>query len=59
MIRMEDSGRFKKWLFDYFMAHARRVGSDILDGKSVGFGSKLKYLLGELAVYGPLYGLLR
>ena len=54
MIRMEDSGRFKKWLFDYFMAHARRVGSDILDGKSVGFGSKLKYLLGELAVYGPL-----
>ena len=54
MIRMEDSGRFKKWLFDYFMDHARRVGADILDGKSVGIGSRLKYLLGELTVYGPL-----
>jgi len=54
MIRMEDSGRFKKWLFDYFMEHARRVGGDILDGKSVGFGSRIKYFLGDLAVYGPL-----
>ena len=54
MIRMEDSGRFKKWLFDYFMEHARSVGADILDGKSVGIGSRLKYFLGELTVYGPL-----
>ena len=54
MIRMEDSGRFKKWLFDYFMEHARHVGGDILDGKPVGFGSRIKYLLGELAIYGPL-----
>ena len=54
MIRMEDSGRFKKWLFDYFMEHARRVGANILDGKSVGIGSRLKYFLGELTVYGPL-----
>ena len=54
MIRMEDSGRFKKWLFDYFMEHARRVGASILDGKSVGLGSRIKYFLGDLAVYGPL-----
>ena len=54
MIRMEDSGRFKKWLFDYFMEHARHVGGDILDGKSVGFGSRIKYFLGDLAIYGPL-----
>ena len=54
MIRMEDSGRFKKWLFDYFMEHARQVGANILDGKSVGLGSRIKYFLGELAVYGPL-----
>ena len=54
MIRMEDSGRFKKWLFDYFMEHARHVGANILDGKSVGFGSRIKYFLGELTVYGPL-----
>ena len=54
MIRMEDSGRFKKWLFDYFMEHARQVGANILDGKSVGLGSRIKYFLGELSVYGPL-----
>ena len=54
MIRMEDSGNFKKWLFDYFMEHARHVGGNILDGKSVGFGSRIKYFLGDLAVYGPL-----
>ena len=54
MIRMEDSGRFKKWLFDYFMEHARQVGANILDGKSVGLGSRIKYFLGELTVYGPL-----
>ena len=54
MIRMEDSGRFKKWLFDYFMEHARHVGANILDGKSVGLGGRIKYFLGDLAVYGPL-----
>ncbi len=54
MIRMEDAGRFKKWLFDYFMAHARRVGGAILDGKSVGGLDRLKYMLGNLFIYGPL-----
>ncbi|NNE50775.1 MAG: AMP-binding protein [Sulfitobacter sp.] len=54
MIRMEDAGRFKKWLFDHYMAHARKVGPAILDGKNVSFGDRLKYRLGELFVYGPL-----
>ena len=54
MIRMEDAGRFKKWLFDHFMAHARRVGPAILDGKPVNFMDRMKYRLGELMVYGPL-----
>ncbi|RLJ51830.1 long-chain acyl-CoA synthetase [Litoreibacter meonggei] len=54
MIRMEDAGRFKKWLFHHFMAHAKKVGPDLLDGKDVGLGDKLKYQLGELMVYGPL-----
>lgn len=54
MIRMEDAGRFKKWLFDTFMAHARKVGPQILDGGNVGFMDRLKYSLGELFVYGPL-----
>ncbi len=54
MIRMEDAGRFKQWLFHHFMAHAKKVGPDLLDGKSVSFGDKLKYKLGDLLVFGPL-----
>ncbi len=54
LIRMEDAGRFKKWLFDSFMAHARVVGPKILDGKSVGLMDRLKYALGQVVVYGPL-----
>ncbi len=54
MIRMEDAGRVKKWLFDRFMAHARRVGPAILDGKAVSGMDKLKYALGNLFIYGPL-----
>ncbi len=54
MIRMEDAGRFKRWLFKIFMEHAKKVGGDILDGKSVGSWDRLKYGLGNLFVYGPL-----
>ena len=54
MIRMEDAGRLKKWLFDHFMSHARKVGPALLDGKSVGALDRLKYRLGSLLVYGPL-----
>jgi long-chain acyl-CoA synthetase len=54
MIRMEDAGKTKKWLFDTFMAHAKKVGPAILDGKSVGLIERLKYALGEFMVYGPL-----
>ena len=43
MIRMEDAGKTKKWLFDTFMAHAKKVGPAILDGKSVGLLDRLKY----------------
>ncbi len=54
MIRMEDAGRFKRWLFHRYMDVARRVGPQILDGKSVSFGDRLSYALGNLFVYGPL-----
>jgi long-chain acyl-CoA synthetase len=54
MIRMEDASRMKKWLFDVFMAHARKVGPAILDGKSVNGWDRFKYWLGGLLIYGPL-----
>lgn len=54
MIRMEDAGWTKKRLFDIYMAHARKVGPAILDGKPVSAADRAKYALGELLVYGPL-----
>lgn len=54
MIRMEDAGRFKRWLFHRFMGVARRVGPALLDGKPVGAMDRLAYGLGKLMVFGPL-----
>ena len=54
MIRMEDAGKFKKRMFDYFMAHAKKVGPAMLDGKKVGLWDRAKYAVGSLCTYGPL-----
>lgn len=54
MIRMEDAGPFKKWLFHRYMDVARRVGPAILDEKPVSIMDRLSYRLGEFFVYGPL-----
>ena len=58
MIRMEDAGRMKKRMFDYFMAHARRHGVRIMAGDAVGLRDRLLYRLGDLLVYGPLKNVL-
>jgi long-chain acyl-CoA synthetase len=54
MIRMEDAGRVKKWLFQRCMDLARRVGPARMDGKPLGVGDKLLYGLGNLCIFGPL-----
>ncbi len=54
MIRMEDASPLKRRIFNHFMGFARVVGPRLLDGRDVGLGSKLKYGLGDLLVYGPL-----
>jgi len=54
MIRMEDAGSLKKWLFKTFMAVAKRVGPARMDGKPVALGDSLQYWLGNLFIYGPL-----
>ncbi len=54
MVRMEDAGRLKKAMFDYFLAVAKRVGEPILDGKPVSFKDRALYWLGDILVYGPL-----
>lgn len=58
MIRMEDAGFVKRRLFQYFMNHARRVGTAILDGKTVSAFDRLRYALGKILVYQPLKNVL-
>jgi long-chain acyl-CoA synthetase len=58
MIRMEDASAMKQKLFHYFMAVARRCGSDVLDGKPVALGDRLLYALGNILVFGPLKNVL-
>jgi long-chain acyl-CoA synthetase len=53
-IRMEDAAAPKRWLYEKCMQLARRVGSDILDGKPVGALDRFKYKLADMAIYGPL-----
>ena len=54
MIRMEDAGKIKRSMFNYFMELAKSVGIRILDGKAVSFSEKLLYSIGQILVYGPL-----
>ena len=54
MIRMEDAGAPKRWLFQRCMALARRVGPARMDGHAVAPLDRLLYRLGDLCVYGPL-----
>ena len=58
MIRMEDAGFIKRKLFHHYMDVARRVGSDILDGKPVGMMDRINYALGKVLIYGPLKNVL-
>ena len=53
-IRMEDAARPKKWLFDRFMALAKRVGPAILEGRPVSAMDRLLYWIGNIAIYGPV-----
>ncbi len=54
MIRMEDAGRFKKWLFDRCMAVGRRVGPALLDGEPVSQMDRFRYRLADWFAIGPL-----
>jgi long-chain acyl-CoA synthetase len=54
MIRMEDAGPNMNRMFAYFMAHAKKVGSKMLDGQPIGILDRIKYKFGDWLVYGPL-----
>ena len=54
MIRMEDASPLKRRLFQACMDVAKRVGPALLDGQPVSALDRLKWRLGDLAIYGPL-----
>ncbi|MCC2673354.1 MAG: long-chain-fatty-acid--CoA ligase-like protein [Ramlibacter sp.] len=54
MIRMEDASAIKRRMFHSFMDVARRVGTAMRAGQSVGLLDRMKYALGNVLVYGPL-----
>ncbi|CAN7520936.1 AMP-dependent synthetase/ligase [Polaromonas sp. LjRoot131] len=54
MIRMEDAGRIKRGMFNYFMGVAKRAGPALMDGKPVVAMDRVLYALGSVLVYGPL-----
>lgn len=54
MVRMEDAGRLKRAMFNYFMGVADRYGEKILNGEAVGLTGRVLYTLGEYFVYGPV-----
>ena len=58
MIRMEDAGALKRWMFAKFTDVARRCGAELLDGKPVPFADRALYALGDVFVYGPLRNVL-
>ncbi|MGB1256378.1 MAG: AMP-binding protein [Thiolinea sp.] len=53
-IRMQDAGKLKQKMFNYFMDIARKTGVDILEGREISFKEKLLYKLGNFLVYAPL-----
>jgi long-chain acyl-CoA synthetase len=54
MIRMEDANTLKCKMFHYFMQHAAKVGTHLLNGEAVSVTDRLLYSLGNFLVYGPL-----
>ena len=57
-IRMQDAGALKQSLYKRAMDHAKKVGGDILDGKSVGLFDRLLYAFYDLTLYAPLRNVL-
>jgi len=53
-IRMEDAGAFKRKLYAWAMGVARKVGAKLLDKDPVGLIDRLKYMIGDMTIYGPL-----
>ena len=54
MVRMQDAGATKRWLFNNFLEVAKRCGEKILEGRPVSLWDRILYNIGDVVVYGPL-----
>ncbi len=53
-IRINNTGGFKRSLYDHYMGIAQRVGPRTLAGQSASLSDSLAYALGNVLIYGPL-----
>ena len=53
-VGIDESSRFKRWLYNQFMPFATELERRRLEGQAPSFGERLWYQLGELLVYGPI-----
>ena len=53
-IRMQDAGRIKRALFDFFIGVGRRHGERLLNRRPVPPSGRLLYAIGKLVIYAPL-----
>jgi len=53
-IRINNTGGFKRSLYDHYMAVAQRVGPRRLAGETLDLSDRLAYGLGNVLIYGPL-----
>lgn len=54
VIRINNTGGFKRDLYEHYMGVAQRVGRRKLAGAAVDFSDKVAYSLGNFLIYGPL-----
>lgn len=54
MIRMEDAGALKRWMFRGCMAVAQRCGAEIMAGRRVPLLDRIKHRLCDILIYAPL-----
>jgi long-chain acyl-CoA synthetase len=58
MIRMQDAGAIKRWLFRHFLKVAKKWGERIVNRQAVPLLARVHYALGEALIYGPLKNVL-
>ncbi|MEO8859563.1 MAG: AMP-binding protein [Burkholderiaceae bacterium] len=54
MIRMEDAGAAKRWMFHRFLDVAKRVSDGRMEQLPISLADRMQYQLGDWLVYGPL-----